>query len=411
MIEYNIIKILLKKDFYLQYYNIVLSLITDASLKKLVYALDEMHKSLEADGTLEELKIVFFTNYPALKEAEKQIYDAVFSRIAESAADEAIISDYLAKMREKSFAHRMAVELLEVEAGNKPISSVLDEIKSFGDTSISTDEFKFVTDDLNELFNNHANKRGLRWRLKCLNNSLGSLRTGDFGFIFARPETGKTTFLASEISEMCKQADAPVLWFNNEEQGEKVMRRFYQAVLGLTEKELFSDIDKHKAEFSRLTNGNFRLIDEASLTKGYIEKVIKQTQPSLVIFDQIDKIKGFDADRKDLAMGMIYQWAREIAKTYAPVIAVCQADGTGEGVKWLTMGHVADAKTAKQAEADWILGIGKSNDEGFEYMRYLNISKNKLSGDDDSDPSLRHGRFEVVIEPQIARYKDINYGT
>ena len=121
--------------------------------------------------------------------------------------------------------------------------------------------------------------------------------------------------------------------------------------------------------------------------------------------------RSFDADRKDLAMGMIYQWAREIAKTYAPVIAVCQADGTGEGVKWLTMGHVADAKTAKQAEADWILGIGKSNDEGFEYMRYLNISKNKLSGDDDSDPSLRHGRFEVVTEPQIARYKDISYGT
>ncbi len=61
-----------------------------------------------------------------------------------------------------------------------------------------------------------------------------------------------------------------------------------------------------------------------------------------------------------------------------PVIAVCQADGSGEGVKWLNMGNVANAKTSKQAEADWILGIGKTNDEGLEYMRHFCISKNKL---------------------------------
>jgi hypothetical protein len=86
---------------------------------------------------------------------------------------------------------------------------------------------------------------------------------------------------------------------------------------------------------------------------------------------------------------------------------VCQADGTGEGVKWLNMGHVANAKTAKQAEADWILGIGKSNDDGLSYVRNFNISKNKLSGDEDTLPEMRHGRFECVIKPDIARYIDV----
>ena len=71
------------------------------------------------------------------------------------------------------------------------------------------------------------------------------------------------------------------------------------------------------------------------------------------------------------------------------------------------MGHVANAKTSKQAEADWILGIGRSNDEGLSYIRHFNISKNKLTGDKDTRPDMRHGRFDCVIKPEIARYLDV----
>ena len=71
------------------------------------------------------------------------------------------------------------------------------------------------------------------------------------------------------------------------------------------------------------------------------------------------------------------------------------------------MGNVANAKTAKQAEADWIVGIGKIPDTGYENVRYLHASKNKLSGDEDSLPDQRHGKREVIIKPSIARYEDI----
>ena len=100
-------------------------------------------------------------------------------------------------------------------------------------------------------------------------------------------------------------------------------------------------------------------------------------------------------------------WAREIAKGYCPLIAVCQAGASGEGKRWLSMDDVANAKTAKQAEADWILGIGKTHDISEEYMRHLVLCKNKLTGDDDTDPNLRHGRQSVRINPMIARYEDI----
>lgn len=241
---------------------------------------------------------------------------------------------------------------------------------------------------------------------------LGSLRKGDFGFLFARPETGKTTFLASEVSFFAEQLASsgisnPILWFNNEEQGNKVKIRLYQASLGIPLEKLYSDRKGCYNDYMKKTKGLIKLYDSASIHKRQVEQICKQIKPSLIVFDQIDKIKGFDADRNDLQLGSIYIWARELAKQYCPVIGVCQADVSGEGKKWLTMDNVANAKTSKQAEADWILGIGAVHDPGFEYVRYLHASKNKLSGDEDSVPEMRHGREEVIIEPQIARYRDI----
>jgi hypothetical protein len=138
-----------------------------------------------------------------------------------------------------------------------------------------------------------------------------------------------------------------------------------------------------------------------------VERICKRYNPSLLLYDQLPKVKGFAADRDDLRLGAIYQWARELSKEYAPSIGVCQAGGTAEGQKWLNMDHVANSSTSVQAEADWILGIGKQHTEGTEFIRYLSICKNKLLGDVDSLEHLRHGRSEVLIEPEIARYKDI----
>ena len=199
----------------------------------------------------------------------------------------------------------------------------------------------------------------------------------------------------------------PVLWLNNEEQGNKVKLRCYEAHFGVSLAKMASDLPAYKRQFMEEMGGSIRLVDWTTMSKFDVERLCKEVHPSLIIFDQIDKIQGFDSDREDLRLGYIYQWARELAKEHAPVIAVCQADGSGEGSRWLTMANVANAKTSKQAEADWILGIGRINDPGYDYIRYFHLSKNKLLGDKDTNPSERHGRWEVLIEPELARYTDI----
>ena len=282
---------------------------------------------------------------------------------------------------------------------------MIDKFSDFEHQEIEDDEAESVNMDLEDLYESQVQSPGLRWRLDWLNKSLGSLRKGDFGFVFARPETGKTTFLASEMTHMITQTEGDIIWFNNEEQGKKVGVRCYQALLGLTTKQLFDDVKGNASKYKDLTQNRIKIYDfEDSSSTGRIEQILKESNPSLIIFDQIDKIKGFKADRHDLQLKALYQWARELAKTYAPVIAVSQAGGTAEDKLWLTMDDVDSSKTAKQGEADWILGIGKQTDNTSN-VRYLNISKNKLLGDSDTLPDLRHGNAQVLMQPDVARYK------
>ena len=407
MIELLLLRYLLNKQTYSKYYKYVT--LSNKELQKIYYVLKPLQEGTDKEvSTVTDLEVKFFTEYPFLKQVEKEAYEAIFSRLTEVELEDDKLIEYLEKQREMVLARQVAEIALDVTEGRKDFTEILDHIEGLDLDASIEEETIFVNDDLEELYKEQVATPGLKWRLNCLNKSLGSLRRGDFGFIFARPETGKTTFLASEVTFMASQCEGPILWFNNEEQGEKVMLRCIQASLGLTQAELYSDLARGKAKFYAATKRNIRIVDNASIHKFDVERICKQMKPSLIIFDQIDKIKGFTADRPDLQLGAIYIWARELAKTYAPVIGVCQADGTGEGVKWLNMGHVANAKTAKQAEADWIVGIGRSNEEGLAYVRNFNISKNKLQGDVESDPAMRHGQMTCIIKPEIGRYVDMS---
>lgn len=410
--ELSILKLLLKYEMFQTYCKYVKISPELREIKTLFYALERLHEKFPGtDKTVEDLEIMVQTSYPNMRQIEKEALHELLTRTSTISVSEEVVDNLLRQVQIRASAHELALGALEVAEGRRDPSS-LGEIwertqTQSGDESVADDRC-FVTDDLFELEHSSVMGPGLSWRLDCLNRSLGPLRDGDFGFVFARPESGKTTFLADQCTFMAGQAERPVIWFNNEEQGEKVRFRTYHAALGITQDDLWVDKKKTLEEYRKVTKDQLKIYDDAKIHRRDVERIIGRFNPSLVVFDQIDKIEGFKADRPDLVYGRIYQWARELAKGQRAIIGVCQADGTGEGVRWLTMAHVAEAKTSKQGEADWILGIGRSHDAGTEDIRYLNISKNKLLGDQNTDPRERHGRFPVFIQPSIARYKDID---
>lgn len=251
---------------------------------------------------------------------------------------------------------------------------------------------------------------GLDWPLDELNMSLGPLRKGDFVVVGAYVETGKTTFAAqcaSHMAQQLKPEQGPVLWINNEEQSQKVMFRIIQSYFGVTTEELIKNARAYNERY-RVEVGDRILLpsdDSGFNSTGRLTRLFREYKPSLIIFDQLDKvhIRG-DFERDDLRLGNLYKWAREVAKEWAPVIAITQVDATGAKSEWITADQLRGSKVDKPAEADVIITIGKSQDIAKQHARYLHFPKNKLLGGKKFREEMRHGFHELTIKPEIARY-------
>lgn len=397
-------------DEYIPYVNLSKE---DKELTNIYKVLAILFKYERESYTLDELETFFYSQYPQMKASDIETYSNIFKNIRSLDVSEDMLQDLLHKSKARFQATEIGMMAFDIAEGKKDpadLTKLLEAFKSDVVESAVDVSDELYESDFKTLIAEHVVKPGLRWRLGILNRMLGSLRHGNMGCVFARVESGKTTFIASEITHMASQlpTEHPAIIFSNEEKKEAVWLRIMQGALGITKDQFLGDPEKYDLEFKSLLGGKLFLVDGSDISKERVERICKAVNPGLIVFDQLDKITGVSKnDREDLRLGAIWIWARGLAKTYCPVIGITQADGTGEGVKWLNMGHVSSAKTSKQAECDWILGIGKSHAEGEAYVRYLNISKNKLTGDSDSEEALRHGKKAVLIRPELARYVEI----
>jgi len=355
-----------------------------------------------------DFEAYYYSCYPATNAKERDILQPLFNKLREIQPDEEIAEEIVMQHVQRAQATELALLGMEVAEGRKEFAD-LQAFKTGLETGQVEETDVYVSDNLEELLNKTTRTPGLRWRLQSMNHHLGSLRKGDFGFVFKRPETGGTTFLASEVTHFATQTDLPIIWFNNEEQGAKVKLRCFQAVFGITLDELQKNPGQYNERFHQTIKDRIRIVDAAILSSSNVESTLAScvSGVGLIIFDQLDKIKGFADDRQDLELKAIYQWARELAKQYAPVIGICQASASAEGKKYLQMDDVDNSKTGKQGEADWILGIGKSNQQGYESLRHFHLCKNKLIGDPDTIPERRHWQWDVLIDAELARFRDI----
>jgi len=247
---------------------------------------------------------------------------------------------------------------------------------------------------------------GMAFRLKCLRDALGGLAGGTLGHVFARPETGKTSFMHSEATFLAPQLsdDHPLLWFNNEEAASRVLMRQYTALTGITEAEIRRDPSGARAMFDAHGGRRLLLIDDAALTVEYVEKMCREYTPRFVVIDQGDKLQykgaskaGNGADR----LKGVYDNLREVVKRCdkqwtMDMLTVGQADAAAENKRVLSLGNLDSGKTGKAGAFDYVIGIGC--DLGNQSARYVTMCKNKIKG--------VHGTRLVSFDPTTGRYTD-----
>jgi replicative DNA helicase len=358
--------------------------------------------------------------HPKLSPEQAIHYSNVLKQAIRESVPDSVRQNFVSNIVEQDYAAKMAELLTQYNDGGdinitRAISKLVDQAEQ--DLERKT-EIKFVDDDIGDLLTAGESAPGIRWRLRCLQESIRPMLPGDFGLVAGRPDTGKTTFLTDNLTYMAPQIvdmfpdrkEPYILWLNNEGPGRRIKPRLYQSALGLSipecvamhkEGKLVKAYTKSVGALNRI-----RIIDIHGWTHYDVEEVIKQTRPCIIVFDMIDNIKfaGMaQGSRTDQALEAMYQEAREWCVKYDAIgLATSQISNDGDGLLFPTLSMLKDSKTGKQGAVDFQIMIGRSNDFNSESLRGISLPKNKLRIPGmPGDP-----RAEVFFDGNGARYMD-----
>jgi replicative DNA helicase len=420
-LDLTLLRILKYRD---HYDRIVPSLPGDALDKRTMTVLQDMGAFLSETGhpvvKVGPFKSYFFNfKHPNLPEDVRKYYDRVLDNI-EKDVDEATTRVMANKLIELGFATDVANLASNYHRGDEVdiIPAVDHRVDTAKSHIISGDTDRlYVDDSISDLLAEDEDDEGIAFGLNCLASNLRPLRPGDLVIVAGRPDTGKTSFIASELRTMVKTipADRPAIWFNNEGEGNRIIKRLYQAMLGSNIDELIELKDEGTIEqlYAEAGGDRVQVIDCHDWTTTMVEQVVGDVKPSLVIFDMIDNLEfsgemrlGHD-QRTDQILESQYQWGRKLGVKHGfPVMATSQvsaeAEHQAETQCWPAMHMLKDSKTGKQGAADLMIMIGLSSDPMCANDRYISTPKNKLG----RPRGQRYVRQQVNFDIARATYSD-----
>lgn len=353
--------------------------------------------------------------HPMFSKDKLAMYDSMFKRIEETTAttDATIINKFV-ELDYAGQAQAVIDKLARGEAASiEDLAGVVDRYRLEVGGVAKGDEDCYVPLDLTAVVDDMYRSGGVNWRLEDLNVSVGPLRGGDMVIVGARPETGKTSFICSEMTYFAQQLepDKDIIIFNNEEDGRKIFARLVQCAINKTMAEIALD-DKKATLAYEATVGRLNRIKvvhkEGTLSVHDIERMVKAGNYGMICINVLDKVATYAKDVTEVdRIRNLAQWARNLGiRTKATIFAVVQADATAEGQAWLQMNQLYGSKTGIQGEADVILMIGNT----YEFdTRYISVCKNKLPGSPKTEPTLKHGKFDVAFNPLTGLYTSKRY--
>jgi replicative DNA helicase len=351
--------------------------------------------------------IFFKSIHPNLKDEDMAVYTELFRHVTAEDVPVELEAGLMKRLVETATAYDVAVLIEKFNSGEEVdlragLTGFLDEYDTMVDRKIKNPQ---VLDAIEDLLKAEENNVGLHWRLGCLNRHIKPLVPGDFVVIAARPDKGKTTLCASELTHMASQVDAlwpgekrSILWFNNEGPGKRIVTRCFQAALNATMEDLVKlsnlPADKEFAHYKTQVRqqyaaalggrpGALRIFDIHDMWNHEVEDIMKLHKPAAVVFDMVDNIKfggaaANNGQRTDQLLEAMYQWARFMGvKHDCAVIANSQISADGDGVQYPTLPMLKDSKTGKQGAADVIITVGTVNDPTLADSRYIGTTKNK----------------------------------
>ena len=400
----SLLNSLLSADFYEQNKSRLKDTLFDDRCSEVFKLIAEAHSKYSHDLTVSDILAIWKAKHPAATNTDRTQFTDLVAAVADAdPLSPDIASDVIENLWKQETGREIANLGISISEGRYEAMDMLKRLlEKLGEHYVSDDFGEPVTDDIYTLLAEASDDARWKFNIETLSRNVYGIGPSEFGIVFARPETGKTAFvvsLAAAPNGFCQQG-AKVLYLGNEEAARRTKLRAVQAWAGLTKAEVHDNPDLAMTRYLAIRD---RLImkDIQEKDLAWVDAYIGHIKPDVVIIDQLDKVNltgSFNASHERLRE--LYRQAREMAKRHeVALIGLSQASADAEGRTRLDFSMMEGSKTGKAAEADLIIGIGKhssQDDDEPNTTRFLNVSKNKLSG--------YHGVIACNIEPEISRY-------
>ena len=368
---------------------------------KIKTLIDHAMEKYNRDISVNELEALFFSAERAMSDAQKDTYHRLFNKMRnEQPLGTDVANDVLSKLFQKYLGDRITnIGFSYVNGDDSSMDSLRRLMQNYRDDFLP--DLNIEWDDLNIETLLEKNDLETRWHfnLPTLADHVEGVNAGHLVVGGARPNTGKTSFHASLIAgpNGFAQQGAKCVILCNEEATHRVGARYLTAASGMTMREIRDNPREAQHRWGKLKE-NIKIKDATGQSMHWVELVCKTYEPDIVVLDMGDK---FAPDQSHEGLKLCAIHARQIAKEYGcAIFYMSQLSADAEGRTTLNQSMMEGSKTGKASEADLMLLIAKDTvSEGVEpneFLRYINVSKNKLSG--------WHGKITVDLDYRTGRY-------
>ena len=389
MMELALIKTLLSRDFYEQHKGIRCpDKIFTKDVRKIKQALDAAMRTYEGDLNTSDLEALFYAQNQTMTTATKTAYSDLFRKInKEQVIKEEIATDVLGKMFQQYVGEQVANLGFDFVNGTQtslePLRRMLDNYKDDFTPNLRIEWEDISIDTLLK-----ANDLQTQWKfnIPSLRRKVEGVSGGHLLLVGARPNTGKTSFHASLIAgpEGWARQGAKCVVLCNEEAYERVGARYLSAASNMSMDEVKDNVALARSRYEPVRT-NIRIKDSTNKDMQWVESLVKQEKPDILILDMGDKFASKTSDKSDVYLKDAAIYARNIAKQYnCCVVWMSQLSAVAEGKVYVDQSMMEGSKTGKAAEADLMVLISKNpiveGADEEDTQRHLNIAKNKLKG-------------------------------
>ena len=406
MMELALIRTLMNKEFYERHKGIRCpDKIFTKDTRKIKQALDNAMQDYKTDLTTSDLEALFFSFNQSLTTSNKEVYRTLFSRLTkEQPMNTQIAEEVLSKLFQQVVGEEVANLGFDYVNGTanslEPMRKILDAYQDD-----FTPNLKIEWDDISFDTLLKASEVQSQWtfNIPSLKRKVEGISGGHFIIVGARPNTGKTSFHASVVASPNGFAHqgAKCIVLCNEEMYDRVGGRYLCAASSMSLKEINANQALARSRYSPV-NKNIKIKDSMGKDLAWVEAIVKQDRPDIVILDMGDKFALKTSDKSDVYLKEAAIYARNIAKQYnCAVIWMSQLSAEAEGRVRVDQSMLEGSRTGKAAEADLILLLARNpiTDESEEEdrQRHLVVAKNKLTGG-------WHGTIHCNLDGERSQY-------